>query len=327
MRPQFFLLYILFSISTYSQSQEHDESIIRADFSSMQAFQPTSLIPFCKDGKWGLLNKSNRLVVVPARYSSLSFFNPNMLAGSLNNRTIFYVDSTRKLHIGSVGPDINEPEFKLEITDEKEFISSGNNYKGFRLNNKGELTALSDIYDKCCFYQVIKIHNKSYLIVSKNKYFGIIDTLGNSLTGFDFVHKGIQVNPYPQDKLHQWFFVTTDGQSWSIQNDLGEIRFKNQLPSNSSYSPFVKEKFGYVIFSKSNATELNCGIFDCRELKWVIEPQNRYDLIDLEFSSIVTLDIGNPSDRAKADIYVCIKISKSEYYFANLNLMVYRPVN
>lgn len=318
----YILVFLLF-LAKDAVSQTDDEKIIQTEFSKINSNKLTDLIPFCKNSMWGFVDKNSGKVIVPARYSSLNFFNPNMLAGTLNNKTEFYVDSTGNVILGRQWPDQEDDIYKTEIFEEKEFVSSKDGFKGFATNSHGELVRVSDIYDRCCFFQIVKIQGKSYLILSKKGKFGIIDSLGNALKGFDFIHQKISRNPYSNQSESVWFFVTRDGQTWSLQNDKGEMRFSNQIPNGSKQSPYTKGKFGIVVFSNHSGSQINSGLFDCYEMKWIIPPQNKLNIVDVGYSSKETLDTEEPLNRSRADIYFCIQEGLNNYYYSDLKGRIY----
>lgn len=308
------------------QGVEKNEQLLKKDFSVLNTNSPTDLIPFCKNGKWGFLNKTSKKIIVPAKYSSLNFFNPNMLNGTFNDETEFYIDSTGKIVAGAQQPEMNELEYKTEIHDEKEFVSSKDGFKGFSVNNYGEITTLSDLYDKCCGFVTVNIKGKTYLILSKNKYYGIIDSLGTPLNGFNFGHHYIEQNYYSKYKDTIWFFVKNSEKKWSLQNNNGEVRFNNEIQSDGKVSAYSTGKFGVVLISYTDPKgEINSGVFDCYEMNWIVQPQKKFTIVDIDYSSKQTLDINNPLDRKKAAIYFLIKEKDNSRYYMDANLRVYYP--
>lgn len=322
--------YILFALLFFSRqiiaqttdlSSKKNEKIIKNDFSKIDPKKFSDLIPYSQNGKWGFIDKFSKKLVVPITYSSLQFFSPNMINGNLNE-TVFYIDNTGQIHIGEEGTNTEEvAELKTETHFDGPIkpLPSKDGFRGFSVNEYNEVTALSDIYPETWYSTIVKIKNQVYAIVKKKNYFGIIDTLGNALKGFDFSHKKIEVNYYADDKENVWFFVQNDDSTWSAQNEKGEIRCKNEILEN----PYPTEIFGLTIISNKKAKEqYTSGIFDCAEMKWVVPPQNKWKIDQLDYTSTEILDKENPSDKKKATIYFRIN-NQGIIYYADLMQNIY----
>jgi hypothetical protein len=208
-----------------------NRKIITRDFGSLSTSSRLGLIPFVRQGKTGYLDKSGNIIVTP-KYGSAGFFNPAMSNGALGD-TEFYIDSIGRIITGMEAPENNISEAtKMEENDDPIiFRSAKEGHRGFSLNEFNGLKSISDIYRSSWYYyfKLLLIQKKQYAIIYKGGKFGIIDTAGNTLPGFDFVHKKIMINRYAKDPNHTWFFVKNDEGVWSFQNELGEIKFNKAI--------------------------------------------------------------------------------------------------
>ena len=101
-------------------------------------------------------------------------------------------------------------------------ISSANGFKGFKINEDGILIGYSDLYN-VYEYEGFNIrpfkHGDTYyaIVVNKEDKYGIIDTSGNVIEGFNFNFDNLLYNIYAQDKNNPWFFVA-DNDLWSLKS-------------------------------------------------------------------------------------------------------------
>ncbi|WP_435261825.1 hypothetical protein [Tenacibaculum sp. nBUS_03] len=317
----------LITINSYSQNSKKEfqeiKNQITKDFSTIKSNLFVELIPFEIKSKWGYLHSKTKEIIIPPKYDRLNFFNPTMEG--------YYKDegfTVKKNGILIFNGDQPEKESYLMEVDESEdnsnikIISSADGYKGFKLDENGNLLSYSDMYyhyeEHAWNITLFKFKEKHYAIVNnKNKKYGIIDESGNTLKGFNFKHKEISLNKYAKDKEKVWFFVQESNDMWSLKSIKNKTKFKNKLMANPITSGCL---FGFSSIKNKEKQ----GVFDCYNLKWKIKPQKE-KIGGLYHSSDTKLDKNNPLDRAKAKIYYSFsyKDGFKEYsyttYYVDLN--------
>jgi hypothetical protein len=194
-------------------------------------------------------------------------------------------------------------------------LSSKDGYKGFKTDKEGKLFAYADIYHyhtsgfPTWNVNPFKKENKTYAI-AVNKVtgrYGIIDSLGNVLKGFDFNYKSILLNRYSKDKKNIWFFVQGENNLWSLINDKGEYKLRDKI---INYPLTSGMKMGYNALKNNDAS----GVFDLYQMNWVVEPQNKIRIGSINYSSSVKLNTEDSKDREKATIYYSVFDDNSLYY-------------
>ena len=206
-------------------------------------------------------------------------------------------------------------------------ISSKTGYKGFKVDEKGELVSYSDLYyaQSHHLFNVSPFYfeGKYYAIATKktgpDEYFsGIIDTSGTPLQHFNFEHKCVAL--IEKNTTDVWFSVglcrNLKGSRISFK---GERKFQNELVGWL----FRGNIFNYNHnLSDDRATH---GIFDLNKLGGVLKPQKEIQIISLNYSSKEKLDYENKEDIDKANMYFLVKDSNKEYYM-DFSMKKYLPI-
>jgi hypothetical protein len=314
------LLFIIFFASRIFAQQSGDiqitEDMIRADFSKIKPENYSYLIPFYQKDAWGYLDKRTKKIVVPARYQELALFHPGMKYGYTDDFK-FEIDSAGKIGITSHDNYDGPPSLGSwpgGCGSGVKVVSSENGYKGFSLDSSGRVLSYSDIYDheKGCPWNIIPFKTKhGYMAIANNKkgMWGIIDSLGNPMQGFDFNYEDIYFNKYAKDTGVLWFFVKDSTGNWSVKSETGELKFKNEIVD----WPYAN----WTLFGISHIQNLEgkFGIFDCYEMKWILRPQSAFQIYGwLQYSSRDVLDEKKPADREKASIYYMANEGDAKYY-------------
>lgn len=201
-------------------------------------------------------------------------------------------------------------------------VSTENNFKGFSVDEKGNLQNCSDIYKEGSFKDVypFKYKGKYYAIAKKKmthgeKRYGIIDTEGNSLPGFDFIHEGISLNELASNDDNAWFIINGQ-QNYSCDKLLekssfmsikGEEKLKGEFPNYPSADIFGIEAnaSGCLTFT---------GVLDVEKMEWIVKPQSKIKIRWMDYTSKVALNIKNTQDKSKAKIYVKVLDDDAIYY-------------
>ncbi|WP_299124822.1 hypothetical protein [uncultured Tenacibaculum sp.] len=323
----------LITINSYSQSSEKEfqkiKNEITKDFSTIKSDSFNELIPFEINSKWGYLNSKTKEIIIPPKYGKLNFFNPTM-EGYYKGESF----TVRKNGVINFEGDKPEKESYIMEVDESEdtsnikIISSSDGYKGFKIDENGNLLNYSDIYynseEHSWNIRPFQFKGKYFAIVkNKNGKYGVIDKSGKTLKGFNFKYKEISLNKFAKDKEKLWFFVQENNDMWSLKSNKNKTKFKNKLMANPITSSHL---FGFSSIENKDKQ----GIFDCYNLKWKIKPQKE-KIGGLYYSSDTKLDKNNPLDRKKAKIYYSFsyKDGFEEYsyttYFINLKKEKFKP--
>jgi len=314
---------LLFSFVTYAQKEKNTEQVkkeiillfAKADKKNLQ-----NILPYKIGNRIGFVDaKTKRKLLDPTdKLSDISLFNPKM-KGVYMDQYKFEVDARNfNVEVTKIEPsgfDISCTDIKV---DKIKLISSKDGYKGFKVDNNGKLTAYSDLYnvEECDWLNVtpFKFQGKYYAIARKKtgvgNYSGIIDSVGNPLPHFNFIHKGIILIDEAGNDEDIWFFTGVfRDMNGSFLSFNGKEKFKNKL---LSYPRSGSDIFGYNINSSEDG--LTSGVLDIAKIQWVIKPQTKLKIIGLSYSSLEDLYIIDHKNRTKATIYYKVEENGKEYY-------------
>ncbi len=330
------LLYItLFSVIltnvVFSQemiSTEKTEKILKKYFSKIHPSQYVNLVPFYDKDKWGYLDKNSKKKIIPAIFPNsidARFFNPDIKLNFGGNEC--EIKNTGEIIVKS-NNDFSEI-YVTEISSNNNISrvkSSKNGFKGFTLAENGELLEYSDLYEynkqgiPGWNIQIFKHKNKHYGVVRNlNGEYGIIDSLGIPMQGFEFNYYEILINRKTADTSDVWFFIKKDknNKNYSLINTNGVIKCENEI---FTYPLLSSTIFGLTTFDENNVS----GIFDSYNMEWVLKPQTNIAIGHLYYSSNELLNTNDDEQRFKANIYYLIT-EKNKKYFVDLNGNKYIP--
>lgn len=304
MKSILIFLLLFATIKLVSQDLDSLKETVNSDFGKLDS-NPDYLVPFRFDHKWGLYNIKTKKIAVPAKYNDLSFFTPNM-SGRIKDLD-FMISREGDVEFKEQEYDqevyvIEEPIVEQSKNSNIQ-VKSEKGFNGFNTNEKGEITAFSFKYyynrsRPAANIQAVTIQGQIYAIVrdTKSKKLGIIDSIGNTLPGFEFKYDAIIHNKLAIDKKNAWFFVMKKGGIWKLINDKGEYKKENLDVSNPSIE---RTLFGLGRMQVGKDT----GIFDYTKMKWYVEPGKIDRFNTIRYSSSKDLDVQNPKHRKKAHIY------------------------
>lgn len=308
-------------ISQKTLSTLNIEKNLKKYFSKVQSTEFVNLVPFFDKEKWGYLNKNSKRKIVPAIFSDLSyvnFFNPD----------IYIIHKDAEIEIKSSGEiivtqnrEVNEMVIeKSNETNHTKVRTSKDGFKGFTLTDNGELSEYSDLYEynkqgiPGWNIQVFKYKNQHYGIVSNlNGEYGIIDSVGIPMKGFEFNYNKILINRKTADTSNVWFFImkNKNDKKYSLINTNGVIKCENEI---FTYPLVASKIFGITAFHDNNIS----GIFDSYNMKWIVKPQAKINIGELFYSSKKILNTDDETQRDSANIYYLVTEKKIKY-FADLN--------
>lgn len=327
---KFFTL-IFFTIPLFCLSQ--DTNTIKREIANLFAKADKkklqNVLPFEINDKTGLIDAATKKTILdPTKKLFIStIFNPNM-KGSYKG---YDFEINQKFQIKVIKPDEPNQELAPQITEyvgpssySRPAVIYKNNYKGFEVNNNGDLESYSNIYvpgNGIPAIRPFKYKGKYYGIAGKKtenniiKY-GIIDTEGNIMPHFDFIYDQIYRNSMANTDDDSWFAVNADQnnscdklleKSFYI-NMNGEEKIKGELadyPGIGDYFGLDANASGCITFS---------GVFDVKNIKWIIKPQSKIKIRWLDYTSKEVLDAYNSEDRNKAKIYIKAFDKNSTFY-------------
>lgn len=317
MRNLLLLLALMFCSTAFAQGSNSSFSsvkhIIEKDFSGIANIKYSDLVPFRVGDKWGYIDRNTKKVVVSAKYDGLSFFKPNMNGSyqghyfTLDKEGKFLVDEEEEIFMVSMGA-IEEEYAKIKI------VSSEGGFKGFTVDKKGQLTSFSDEYyfhknmSPYANIKPLKKGNKTYAIaVNKQGLYGVIDSVGNTMEGLDFRFKNLALNEFALDKQALWFFAQIDNDNWSLINDKGKIKYRNEI---FVYPSDLSTYFGYTLLCNDDVY----GIFDSHEMKWIQKKKPKNIECGFYYSADSEVDKYDPAGRKKVNLYYAISDQASTYY-------------
>jgi hypothetical protein len=295
----------------------------KADKNNLQ-----NLLSYKIDDKTGFIDaKTKRAIVKPTvNLSEVTLFNP-IIKGVYKAQYNFEIDSRSfQINIDKIEPfNLMTMDGSSEMPKIKE-ISSKTGYKGFEVDANGKLKSYSDLYKTQLYYPYVrpfKFQGNYYAIVTKqtgeNEYYvGIIDTAGNPLPQFNFIHKMLEIDKLASDSIDVWFIAN------AVRDLKGSfISFKGKVKLQDELVGYYGSDLFGLILNSSDDGEI-CGILDEKKIEWVIKPQTKFKIIELNYSSKEFLDKNDVNNRSKANIYFKVRDLNKEYY-VDLLLNKYIP--
>ncbi|PZR23798.1 MAG: hypothetical protein DI539_02165 [Flavobacterium psychrophilum] len=339
-------------------SVEMDEfkTEIQPYFDKIKEKDMASLVPFYKDGLWGYLDGKTLKVVVPPFANLLNFYGevPEFMGNSFLNGSkkgfllniengkiqMNYTDLEKTIPPPMMSFSRDEPPRTMRRSFFGATIKPHTEgYRGFEYKiSDGSyiLTAYSDLYnpDKETSPDItdLVMDKQLHLIVKRDFLYGIIDSSGVALKGFDFKFKKILPVQLPGDHDVQWFLVAeviNDEEVYSFINQKGEYRLKHQL-NPQFYSlwntgaedyPYYKIKYNQLGYVVSNGV-----LYDLVTLKKPMKPEpNLY----ISYLKVILTDTENndvtlEKAREKAKVFVLIEEGENKFYM-DLSGKKYQP--
>lgn len=296
---------------------------IQRDFDGVPC-KLSDLVPFMKNGKQGYLDRRTGKVVVKAKYAELNFFNPNMIGGKFED-VLFDVSSSGDVQIQFPDEMISFAEACFG-TSGITILSSEAGFAGFTVNNAGELSAYSDLYQYHTSgfpsWNVAPFKTASgysAVVINKKGEKAVIDQSGKERPGFEFgKYKNILLNRYATDNIYACFFVTTDNKNWNMTDDGENMKLTEDIFEYPLTSANVS---GYAVVTNDSLS----GIADYCQMKWLTKPQNKIKYnVSIRYSSERKVDTNQCLDRKDMNFYILAEEQNKKYY-VDLNGNRYLP--
>ncbi|NDV65903.1 hypothetical protein D0T60_11710 [Bacteroides sp. 224] len=281
------------------------------------------LVPYTNGKEWGLLDSRTGKSVMKPWLNNIYFFTPNNKAYTYQGQLINLYVKNGKLSFKKEEQEFSGVEF-MAYKEEKstiKVIPLNSGFKGFTVDEKGELASYSALY------HAQGVHGFNIIPFKyKGKYYAwatlkdanyqkvIIDENGDYAPAFNGIYKNIERCFHVPAEEGKWFFVEDlEGNSY-FQNMEGERKMENVFDIN----PYRKgnSTFGYVIVPSKGQD----GVFDLMKLEWKIKPQSSFVFNRLNYASKEDLSRYShlPKDRDKALIYILVKNKKHKMFFMDL---------
>lgn len=312
----FILLGLFTCISSFSQSEQKLQEEIQADFNKLTLEQVINLIPFQdkKTGKYGYLDAESKKIAIKPKYDELSFFKP-AIEGTYKGEQFHSIIKDGKIFI-ELGVNWGNQSIALMAADYEEDMTSNNLKKGFTIstNKPVKILQYASIYNDVTFPFFYK--EKYYAVASKsdeennNNKYGIIDTEGNYLSGFEFKYSYLKLNRVAKDDGKYYFYALTDSDKELFINTQGEERVirekKNPLSNKTGILRYDLNNFGYTIYDG--------GVYDLVNMIWVLDDP-KITPIKIDYNSTKEIDNGSiyfsQFQRHKVNIF--IKATSKDY--------------
>jgi hypothetical protein len=305
------------SVLTEFDKQEKNLTKLFSKIKSVKYFE---LIPFQQNGNWGYVDKNTLKVVVQPVFKTLGFMSDCTEANYRDYTSIqIKSDGTISIKYPKHSNDSDESMIMdIRVEDEGPQPSYDTNFKGFKMNDQGEIIYFSSIYDRYqpAFFNIsgpYKINGVYYAVAHKAGRSGVIDQEGNPLPLFDFVHHEL-VHNYSRPDGETWFYYKEESGKGGFVSEKGETRLAGELIGYPFYSSDVLD---YNIQSDQK----QWGILDKKNMTWVIRPQS------LPIKAIGYSYQGNCqtlSAENAIELYFLIRDGDSAYYI-DKNMKAYKP--
>lgn len=318
--------------------------------------EPTILVPFIQNSKFGLMDYRTLNVVVPAIAPSLPLINTADKSGRIN---FYYTDGTSyefsKSQVGNQRiTSFGQPQV-LETPPPGNWVipaslgvwvlPADHPFKGFTYerNNEGrlQLTSYTEVYKDQSTYgspyyphlTLFEINNEVFAIAQNQEYqVGIIDTTRNPITGFDFNYQRIIPIRGTKESLGTWFLAMKNDShenKFHFVNAQGEIIPESVLPaldysinffSTQASSPYHEpvSTLGYAINSRK--------VIDLYELKLVNFIPAAYKTIYLNAVSTSPRHIDELEEQRKNTlIFAVVEDENGNQFFMDFDGKKYIP--
>ncbi len=350
--------YSLAQVETSQPKSEYPAEVTEL-FQYLQAAyegEPTILVPFIQNWKFGLIDYRTLNVVVPAIAPSLPLINTADKSGQID---FYYADGTTyefsksqddnqtitsfgRPHVVETPPPGN---WTIPASLGVKVLPADHSFKGFTYERNSEdrlqLTSYPEIYKDQGTYgspyyphlTLIDIDDDVYAIAQNQKYqVGIINTNGSPITGFDFNYQRVLPIKGMKESLGTWFLAMKDDSNENIfhfVNAQGEIMPESTLPaldytinyvSTQASTPYHEpvSMLGYAINSGK--------VIDFYELKQVKSIPPEYKAIYLDAvgtSPIHTDDLDE--QRTNTLIFAVVEDENGNRFYMDFDGKKYLP--
>jgi len=321
MKKTILIILFIFPFNHIISQTEKCKPILKKDFlDKIKDYKPTDLIPYnvVNDNwqeKWGLMDKKTKKRLTKPLMNYASTFNPDI--------SFFYEECDVKINnryeLNAEDLMVTVEEYDDSVDPKIQVLDSINGYRGFKVDDNGNLTAYSKAYFKDNWHswnisKPIFYEHEYYAIVQNNEGNKIvIDTNGDIKK--DFKYKSLKYTDYKQN-----------GESLLYAEDLKGNKGFITLSGNKYYfgkllkSPFYSnEVFGYSIQHDGirgaytyHDSISKSGILDLTKMEWLIKPKKGLKIIDMVYTSesVIKTDYTN---RQNANIYFIVLEDKFRY--------------
>ena len=309
---------------------------IKADFADFTAEEIYNLMPFMKKGKtkednrFGFYDIRDGQIKIEAKYNDRNYF----FYEPFHPFTIIALPGHPiKVEVSKAGKGVDVSPYEEAETPYDRDCPVSANIKGFTLDKEGEVESISNKYytivsDRpvfgCPWYgDHFSLKKKYYLIVRlKNRSYGIIDTKGKVLKGFDFIYEHISFIEGASTADEAWFLVSKKENGTRQRffvSSKGEVRKPDNIENLSANYGL----FGYAVVSTPDE---KWGLFDIPNLRWITAPQQNLRMLNMTFSAKEELDTKDAKNREKAKVYIYVYDHESyEHYYIDVDGKKYRP--
>jgi hypothetical protein len=318
-----FLLIILIYHCSFSQGKVQDsiKKIIEKDFANVQTKDLKDLVPYYGETGMGFIDGKNKKIIIPPNYYKLDFFKPN-LQGYYTDYMYFEIDSKTKAI--AVSYDETSPTMSQPLSMKAE------NQNGFTVKN-GFIDSYSQIYS---FPPELFKYKNEYLAkaIIKGKS-GVINAKGETLKNLDFDYRQLHIVDIGNDAI--WFKYRTDKNEQGFISITGEKSLINGIIPNSrsetsqlysSKETYSQTKGNYYGYSIEANSELS-GILDLTKMKWIIEPQKAFKILEIHYATDAALSTNfDIQDRKKLKFYFLVqKEGRAKKYYIDMKGNEYIP--
>jgi hypothetical protein len=330
MRIQLYAIILLLPIFSFGQEDVKIKKEITSFFAKADKKHLQDVLFFEINNKTGLIDaRTNKVILSGNKELHItSLFNPKMTG--YYKRYTFEIDQDFNIEVAKF-PEENEiggllvEEAPVGYIEKK--IAIEDSFKGFSVDERGNLKTWSNIYSdgRSKYVYPFKYKGKYYAVAikempDKQRKYGVIDTEGNSLPGFDFIHESITRNGFATNEDDVWFIINGD-QNYSCEKLLEKAFFKNINGAEKLKGELANFPTGNFFGLGANVT--GCltfsGVLDVLKMEWIVKPQTIHPITTLDYTSKILLDVNNVLERPQATIYAQIFDGHSTYYM-DLNL-------
>lgn len=315
---------------------------------------PTILVPFKENGKFGYLDYQTLEILVPPMADALSLLNTNDKTGIFGELDGYYYtfDENQNLDFAMYGPPQisegfpNNQDWVRPADLEVKVIPKTDDFKGFTYekdaNGKIYVTSYSEKFkSQDRFYPkltLIEIEGKVYGIGeienSKNQenLAGIIAPDGKPLNGFDFNFNKILQLTGLKESLGTWFLVRksdSDDHRFHLINAKGEFLSEMVLPKLDYSRNFLKTKQSVPYYEPMGELKYAINdnkIIDLYELKMVKSIPENYKIIYLDYIPLSNSNLDDFEEKRKHTMmFAVVEDENGNWFYMDFDGKKYLP--
>lgn len=325
-----FAALLIFNV-TFSQGNYNDsiKKIIEKDFAEIETTEFKNLVPFHTSEGMGYLNSIDNKVVLKPTYSSLDFSKPNLKG---RYASVFFEIDSKSKEIKIFDDNFMIMGMGLGSGSSEENKKDSSVSKGFTVDiDNNKIYSYSSSYSSEPYLFLYK--KNYYAIVEKDGKYAVVRRNGEPLKNLDFDYFSLVKYDIGNDET--WFkyktianeegFVSINGEKRLVNNLIKDGRgrtegFFNFIDTESS---ITTKYYGYSIESNNELY----GVFDLINMEWLIKPQKKFKIIDLDYSAQEPLSENyDLNDRKKLKLYFLISDGdQTKEYYVNSKFTKYSP--